>query len=73
MDRCIILSPKGGRKCTFFFNMTRRFKAVTFDNRRKNAFLVTQRDDDSVIGFVPSTEGLYYRVLKERKNKYKKQ
>lgn len=42
-----------------FFKMTKRFKAITYDNRTKDAFQITC-DDDSIIEFKPSPEGLYY-------------
>jgi hypothetical protein len=42
-----------------FFKMTKRFKAITYDNRTKDAFQIT-RDDDSIMEFKPSPEGLYY-------------
>jgi hypothetical protein len=47
-----------------FFNMTKRFKSVTYDNEKEDAFLV-QRDDKSIMKFRPSTEGLYYYDFKE--------
>jgi hypothetical protein len=37
-------NPKVAANVLSFFNMSRRFKAVTFDNREKNAFLI-MRDD----------------------------
>jgi hypothetical protein len=42
-----------------FFNMARRFKSITYNNQEKDAFVV-QRDDDTVLEFCPSNEGLYY-------------
>ncbi len=47
-----------------FFNMTKRFKSVTYDNEKEDAFIV-QRDDKSKMKFRPSTEGLYYYEFKE--------
>ncbi len=42
-----------------FYNMTKRFKSVVYDNQEKDAFIVT-RDDGSVMEFLPSAEGLYH-------------
>ena len=51
--------PKVAANVLSFYNMSRRFKSMTFNNRERNAFLV-MRDDGSFIEFVPSSEGLYY-------------
>jgi hypothetical protein len=42
-----------------FFNLTKRFKSVIYNNAEKDAFMVTQ-DDRTVIEFEPSNKGLYY-------------
>jgi hypothetical protein len=42
-----------------FFNLTKRFKSVTYNNQEQDAILV-RRDDDSILEFAPSKEGLYY-------------
>jgi hypothetical protein len=42
-----------------FFNMARRFKSIVYDNKESNVFHVT-RDDDTIMEFRPSPEGLYY-------------
>ena len=41
-----------------FFNMARRFKSIVYDNKESNVFHVT-RDDDTIMEFRPSPEGLY--------------
>jgi catechol-2,3-dioxygenase len=42
-----------------FHHLAKRFKSVTYNNRIKDAFIVT-RDDDSTMEFVPPAEGLYH-------------
>ena len=42
-----------------FHNMIKRFKSVVYNNQNIDAFLVT-RDDDTIMEFRPSPEGLYY-------------
>ena len=42
-----------------FHNMIKRFKSVVYNNQNTDAFLVT-RDDDTIMEFRPSPEGLYY-------------
>jgi hypothetical protein len=42
-----------------FFNLTKQFRSVRYDNQVKDAFIVT-RDDGSRMEFVPSAEGLYH-------------
>jgi len=42
-----------------FFNITKRYRSVIYNNQEQDAFLVT-RDDGSVFEFIPSLEGLYY-------------
>lgn len=42
-----------------FFNLTKHFKSVHYDNQVRDAFIVT-RDDDTIMEFVPSKEGLYH-------------
>jgi len=54
-----------------FFNMAKRFKSIVYDNKESNIFHVT-RDDDTVMEFRPSPEGLYYydfnnSVLRQRR------
>jgi hypothetical protein len=55
-----------------FFNMAKRFKSITYDNVERDAFRVT-RDDDTIIEFIPSREGLYYydfndSIMRQRDN-----
>jgi hypothetical protein len=47
-----------------FSNMTKRFKSVRCNNQITDAFLV-QRDDDTIMEFKPSPEGLYFYDFKE--------
>jgi hypothetical protein len=42
-----------------FHHLAKRFKSVTYNNRIKDAFIVT-RDDNSTMEFIPSAEGLYH-------------
>jgi len=42
-----------------FFNLTKQFKSVTYNNQEQDAFLV-RRDEDSILEFAPFKEGLYY-------------
>jgi hypothetical protein len=46
-----------------FYNLSRRFKSVTYDNNKKDAFIV-ERDDGSKMEFIPSKEGLYHYDFK---------
>ena len=59
-----------------FYKLTKRFKLVVYDNKRKDAFVV-ERDDSSHMEFTPSKEGLYHydfnlsikrRLEKEKEN-----
>jgi hypothetical protein len=43
----------------YFHKITKRFKSVTYDNERKDAFVV-ERDNRSKMEYVPSKEGLCY-------------
>jgi hypothetical protein len=54
-----ITTPKLQQMFYLFFNIAKRFKSVTYNNRERDAFKVT-RDDGSIIQFIPSKEGLYY-------------
>jgi hypothetical protein len=47
-----------------FFNMTKRFKSVRYDKTISDTFFVI-RDDDTMMEFKPSPEGLYYYDFKE--------
>jgi len=52
--------------------MAKRFKSITYDNVERDAFRVT-RDDDTIIEFIPSREGLYYydfndSIMRQRDN-----
>jgi hypothetical protein len=40
------------------FNMARRFQSIVYNNKIRDAFLVT-RDDGAIMEFVPSSDGLY--------------
>jgi hypothetical protein len=40
------------------FNMARRFQSIVYNNKIRDAFLVT-RDDGTIMEFVPSSDGLY--------------
>jgi uncharacterized protein (DUF2164 family) len=51
--------PQVAANVLSFFNMARRFKSITYNNQEKDAFVV-QRDDNTVLEFCPSNEGLYY-------------
>jgi hypothetical protein len=42
-----------------FFNKSKHFKSVIYNNQEQDAFLV-MRDDGSIFEFTPSKEGLYY-------------
>jgi hypothetical protein len=42
-----------------FFNLTKRFASVVYDNKIRDAFTVT-RDDGTMLDFIPSDDGLYY-------------
>jgi len=42
-----------------FFNISKRFKSVIYNNQEQDAFLV-RGDDGSILEFTPSKEGLYY-------------
>jgi hypothetical protein len=46
-----------------FYNLSKRFKSVTYDNNKKDAFIV-ERDDGSKMEFIPSKEGLYHYDFK---------
>jgi hypothetical protein len=41
------------------YNMARRFQSIVYNNKTRDAFLVT-RDNGTIMEFVPSTSGLYY-------------
>jgi hypothetical protein len=41
-----------------FYKLTKRFKSVIYDNKRKDAFVV-ESDNGSHMQFIPSREGLY--------------
>jgi hypothetical protein len=47
-----------------FFNIAKMFKSITHVNKEWDAFLA-MRNDDSVIEFAPSSEGLYYYDFKK--------
>jgi len=54
-----------------FFNMANCFKSIVYNNKESNIFHVT-RDDDTVMEFRPSPEGLYYydfnnSILRQRR------
>ncbi len=51
--------PKVAANVISFFNLTKKFDSVVYDNQKKDAFIVT-RKDGSQLEFVPSKEGLYY-------------
>ncbi len=53
-----------------FFNISRRFKSVKYDNEIKDAFRIT-RDDGSVMEFKPSDSGLYYYDFEESRRRQK--
>jgi hypothetical protein len=42
-----------------FYKMTKRFKNVSYDNTKKDTFIV-KRDDGSDMEFFPSKDGLYH-------------
>jgi hypothetical protein len=42
-----------------FYKMTKRFKNVTYNNTKKDAFIV-KRLDGSAMEFIPSKDGLYH-------------
>jgi hypothetical protein len=42
-----------------FHDMARRFSSIIYNNKEKDAFLVT-RDDGTTMEFIPSAGGLYY-------------
>jgi hypothetical protein len=42
-----------------FYKLTKRFKSVVYDNKKKDAFVV-ERDDGSHMEFILSREGLYH-------------
>jgi len=46
-----------------FYNLSKRFKSVTYDNNKKDAFIV-ERNDGSKMEFIPSKEGLYHYDFK---------
>jgi len=57
-----------------FCNLSRRFKSVTHDNNKKDAFIV-ERDEGSKMEFIPSKEGLYhydFKLIIERCKEQKK-
>jgi hypothetical protein len=51
--------PEVSANILSFDHIALRFKSVTYDNRKKDAFVV-QRDDGSYIEFIPSKDGLYH-------------
>ncbi len=51
-----------------FFNISRRFKSVKYDNEVKDAFQIT-RDDGSIMEFKPSDSGLYFYNFEESKRR----
>jgi hypothetical protein len=51
--------PKVTANESSFYNMSRRFKSIIFDNKVKNAFQII-RDNGSVMEFTLSVEELYY-------------
>ena len=57
--RTVYYHPQVAANVLSFFNMAGRFKSITYNNQEKDAFVV-QRDDNTVLEFCPSNEGLYY-------------
>lgn len=55
----VYFHPKVAANIISFYRMMKKFKAVTYDNRIKYAFVIT-REDESMFEFKPSAEGLYY-------------
>lgn len=55
----VYYNPKLTANILSFFNLTKRFKSVVYNNMGKDAFMVT-RDDGTVIELRPSRKGLYY-------------
>jgi hypothetical protein len=53
-----------------FYNMAKKFKSLTYDNTKRDAFVVT-RDDDSTFEFIPSPDGLYYYDFSNCVKQYK--
>jgi hypothetical protein len=51
--------PKVAANILSFHNLTKKFKSVTYNNKVRDAFVVT-RDNGLSMEFVPSSEGLYY-------------
>jgi hypothetical protein len=51
--------PDVAAKILFFYKLTKRFKLVTYDNKRKDTFVI-ERDDGLQMEFLPSDEGLYH-------------
>ncbi len=54
-----------------FCTLTKRFKSVRYDNQVKDAFIVT-RDDNTIMEFAPSKEGLYHYNFLESINRQRK-
>jgi len=51
--------PEAAANILSFYKMTKRFKNVTYDNTKNDAFIV-RRDDGSDMEFIPSKDGLYH-------------
>jgi len=51
--------PEVAANILSFYKTTKRFKNVTYDNTKKDAFIV-RRDDGSNMEFIPSKDGLYH-------------
>jgi len=55
----VYFHPDVSENIISFHHLAKRFKSVSYNNRIKDAFIVT-RDDNSMMDFVPSAEGLYH-------------
>jgi hypothetical protein len=60
----VYFHPEVAANILSFFNLTKRFKRVTYDNTIQDAFMV-EREDGTMMRFGPSKEGLYYYDFNE--------
>jgi hypothetical protein len=61
--RTIYHHPDIAANILSFRKLSKRFKSVTYDNNKKDAFIV-ERDDGSKMEFIPPKEGLYHYDFK---------